>query len=253
MWSLALVTLAIVVGCSDSNNPPAPRLFAADGAGGTLSSLYELNPATGAVKSTIGPIGFAVTGMAVDPQTGTLYGVTGANDPASPSFLITINPTTGAGTIVGDELPSTKYGAADITFTSDGTLYGWSEDSDELVTINKTTGAATVVGPNTIGTYGSGLAASSSNILFLTGDGDQGDLTTVNRTTGAATTVGTLNGANDEAINALAFNGSTLYGSSVVICCNTSTTTELITINTSTGAITVIGPSLAKMDALVWK
>ncbi len=248
-WIMALVSYALVAGCGDNNGPPTVRLLAADGAAGNLSNLYTLNPATGAVTSTIGAINFAVTGLAVDPTTKTLYGVTGGSDPSSPGFLITINKTTGVGTIVGDLFAGSTSPVADITFTSDGTLYGWSENTDELVTISKTTGVATVVGASGISTYGSGIAASSGNVLFLTGEGDNGGLRTVDRATGVTTVVATLNGTGSTSINALAFNGSTLYGSHQI----TSTTAELITINTTTAAITVVGPSVDKLDAIVFE
>ena len=251
MWIMALVSYAFVAGCGD-NNAPAPhtvRLLAADGGGGNLSNLYTLNPATGAVTSTIGAINFAVTGLAVDPTTKTLYGVTGGSDPSTPGFLITIDKTTGAGTSVGDLFAGSTSPVADITFASDGTLYGWSENTDELVTISKTTGVATVVGASGLNTFGSGIAASSGNVLFLTGEGDNGDLRTVDQTTGVTTVVATLDGTAGSSINALAFNGSTLYGSHVV----TGTTVELITINTTTAAITVVGPSVDRLDAIVFE
>jgi hypothetical protein len=50
----------------------AAVLYAADGSGGHLSSLVVLNPNTGAVTSVVGPIGFAVTGLAIHPLTGLL-------------------------------------------------------------------------------------------------------------------------------------------------------------------------------------
>ena len=252
MWIMALAAYAFVAGCGDSHGPHVFRLLAADGQGGNLSNLYTLDPATGAVKSTIGAIGFAVTGLAVDPKTGTLYGVTGASDPSSPGFLITINKTTGAGAIVGDLFPTNTSPVADITFTSDGTLYGWSEATDELVTISKTTGLATVVGASGISTFGSGIAASPGNVLFLTGEGVTGALRTVDRATGVTTVVATLSGGGTGTtpINALAFNGSTLYGS---LSGSGTATSTLITINTTTAAITVVGPSVNKMDAIVFE
>jgi hypothetical protein len=100
-------------------------LYGADGGGGgdtpgVTSNLYLLNPSSGALLQTIGPIGFAVTGLAEDPSTGTLYGVTSLGSTTNPGSLITVNKTTGAGTLVGDERSGdTAFpeGAADITFT----------------------------------------------------------------------------------------------------------------------------------------
>jgi hypothetical protein len=236
----------------------AQILYGADGAGGNISNLYVLNPDTGAVVRTVGPIGFAVTGLALDPTTGTLYGSTGRQASAgqpNPGSLISINRTTGAGTLVGDLFPDTST-AADITFTPDGTLYGWLEQTiDDLVTINKSTGAATVVGDSGLDTYGSGLASNSSGVLYFAGEGEQGPLRTVDRNTGATTQVATLNGPTGApGISALAFDAAgTLFGSRIP---SDSTppifTSDLITINTSTGAITSKGPSVDRLDGIVF-
>jgi len=67
--------------------------------------------------------------------------------------------------------------------------------------------------------------------------------------TGLTTDVAALNGTSDSPINALAFNGSTLYGSRLD---RGATTSELITINTTTAAITVVGPSVNRLDAIVF-
>ena len=42
-------------------------LFAADGSGGKLSNLYILKKADGSVDTVVGQIGFAVTGLALNP------------------------------------------------------------------------------------------------------------------------------------------------------------------------------------------
>ena len=191
----------------------AEVLYGADGGGGNPSNLYILNPATGAIVSTVGPIGFAVTGLAIHPSTGVLYGSTGRNSATFPHSLITINKTTGAGTLVGSFVIGSLETMADLTFTSDGTLYGWLEpSSDDLYTINTATGAATLVGESGLNTFGSGLAASAANVLFFAGDGDTFELRTISRTTGLPTTVGTLNGSSDLSISAMAFNAAgTLY------------------------------------------
>ncbi len=257
MWMMALVLSVFVAGCGSGgagahikfggSGGGTGQLLAADGAGGNLSNLYTLDPATGAVTSNIGPVGFGVTGLAVHPTTGTLYGVTGGDDPFNPGVLITINKTTGAGTLVGDLFGGSAVN--DITFTSDGTLYGWSRNAGGLVTIDLTTGVATVVALGLGGGFGNGIAASSADVLFFTGNGDSGDLVTVDRATGATTTVATLNGGTGIPINALAFNGSTLFGSRSG---NGSVASDLITIDTTTAAITVVGPSVDNLDAIVF-
>ena len=69
----------------------AQLLYAANGAGGNLADLVILDPATGAVVQTIGPIGFSVTGLAFHPITRQLYGSTGGADPVPANRLSLIH------------------------------------------------------------------------------------------------------------------------------------------------------------------
>jgi hypothetical protein len=73
-------------------------LYGATG-GNVNSDLYLVDTTTGATTS-IGPIGFAVTGLAVDPISHTLYGSTSMNSPNSPGSIITIDKATGAGKLL---------------------------------------------------------------------------------------------------------------------------------------------------------
>jgi hypothetical protein len=229
-------------------------LYAANGSGGGMQdppldrvSLFELDRKNGTVDRKIGTIGFAVTGLALHPKTKVLYGVTGAQDPDAPSSLIRINKATGKGKLIGDEFEGTQYGAADITFTNDGTLYGWSEDTDDLVTINLATGAAAVVGEGT-GSFGSGLSADSNDTLFLTPEGDQGDLYTVDRDDGSVSSVVTLDGSVGDAINSLAFDRKdNLFGTRKLV---PETARDLIRVDTNTGDVTSVGDSIERLDAL---
>ena len=112
------------------------------------------------------------------------------------------------------------------------------------------TGAATIVGESGIATIGSGLASSSTGVLFFTGQSDAGPLHTIDRTTGLPTTVATLNGTTVNPINALAFDAAgALFGvrNDADV---TPATSELITINTASGAINVLGPSVNRLDAI---
>src|SRR5262245_16740452 len=161
MWRTTAGLLAVVVVAAVQ--PEQARaislgrgvLWGAEGGNGVASPrLLRVNPETGAVTA-VGPIGFAVTGLAVDPTTGVLYGSTNTHSVSSPNSLVTINRQTGAGTVVG------AYGGtnvvADLTFNGTGQLFGWDEDTDDLVTIDKATGAVTVVGDAGVSTRGDGL------------------------------------------------------------------------------------------------
>jgi Ca2+-binding RTX toxin-like protein len=238
----------------------APELYAADGAGGNPATLYKVNPATGAMTETVGPIGFAVTGLAFDPVTGILYGSTSSQDLNDPGSLIRINPDTGAGTLIADPgttiIDGCDNGTADLTFTTDGTLYGWTECEDELVRINKSTGVGANIGPGT-GSFGSGIDADpDDNTLWLTPDGDDGDYGTVDRTTGVYTEQGTLDGDNGNSINSLAWScdGETLYGTAILEG-GAPSPREFIAIDTATDHVTVLGGPAGideEQDALAW-
>src|SRR6188472_116299 len=85
---------------------PAPTLFMTTGGTGESgktappSELWRVDPASGSTASA-GNTGFAITGLAQDPTTGILYGVSNNKSPISPKTLLTINPATGAATAVG--------------------------------------------------------------------------------------------------------------------------------------------------------
>ena len=79
--AVALGAAALAAGGLASTASAAPVLYGATGADSTdtspppVSKLYSIDPANGAATA-IGSIGSAVTGLAVDPTSGTLYGVT---------------------------------------------------------------------------------------------------------------------------------------------------------------------------------
>src|SRR5207249_10036405 len=104
-------------------------------------SLFSVNTGTG-VATLIGATGVLsyagvaeMSGIEVDPTTGTLYGLVGS--PCSGAKLITINPSTGAGTFIGgltgsgfDGTSGTRCvgGSGSLAINSLGTMYagGWN-------------------------------------------------------------------------------------------------------------------------------
>jgi uncharacterized protein YhjY with autotransporter beta-barrel domain len=229
-------------------------LFSAIG-GGTLSDLFILNPSNGSVVTDLGPTGFSITGLRFDPTSGILYGSTARRTaPAHTGSLITINPITGAGALVGS-FGVPNHTAADIAFTSNGTLYGWMEPShDSLYTINKATGMATLVGPSGLSTFGSGLAANSQDVLYYTGNGPHGPLRIIDKNTGLPTTVATLSGAPlpNAAVNALAFDSHDALYALNAGDHGAGSPSHLVIINTTTGVITDLGATLNGMDAIAF-
>lgn len=215
----------------------------------TTSDLYLIDSVTGAADP-IGPIGYAVTGLAIDPTTGVLYGSTSNNSANSPGSLITIDSSTGAGTFVG------SYGidghtAADITFGPDGTLYGLFEPSfDDLATIDKTTGAATVIGDAGFGSYGSGIDYDpDAGTVLWAASGDSGSFRSINTTTGASTELFTLSGDTGRSIAAMT---TGCDGDLWAVRLETSGArpAELVTIDRSDGTLDVVAPTINQLDAL---
>ncbi|MDX6225383.1 MAG: large repetitive protein, partial [Frankiales bacterium] len=166
----------------------APVLYGATGVTAAdttpASNLYTINPDTGATTS-IGSIGKAITGLAVDGTDGTLYGVTaGVQLDGSERQLLKINPATGASTVVGS-LGANEI--EDIAVSALGQLYGWNETGDDLYRISKATGALEKVGESGLGvTFGDGLAFVRNGALYGMLDGDFGHIFKIDPASGAA-------------------------------------------------------------------
>jgi hypothetical protein len=245
---------------------PTPSLFMTTGGpgGGTgqgkpvlPSNLWRVDPATGAATA-VGNTGYAITGLAQDPTTGTLYAVSNNRSPITPLTLLTIDPATGAATPVGP----LGLIIADITFDSQGNLFGWSEEDDNLASINKATGAATEIGNSELSTYGSGSAFDKEDNFWLFGDGEgelnvpneEGAFWTVDTTTGNPTFRGRLTpvlDANESPVSAAAFDcaRTTLYAT---IQNYGEPPAYLVTIDPATGVVTNKGFTTTGADGLEW-
>jgi hypothetical protein len=214
--------------------------------------LYIIDPTT-AAATLVGPIlvgGFqvGVTGLAFNPLTGVLYGVT---DHASKYFLdslITINPADASATLIG---PLGQI-LTDISFDSTGMLYGWLEPPPyNLVSINLTTGTATIIGPPAVKPFDSdgALAFNAGGTLYLvSNEGSMACcslspytyvLRTVDKITGTTSSpeVVTLGGT-DLVVNSMDFNSTgTLFASAV----DSDGFSSLYTIDITTGIGTFVG------------
>jgi hypothetical protein len=220
--------------------------YAVTGSGsGTASTLYTLNPADGSVVSTIGATGVnSISGLAVHPSTGVIYAHVneyygGWGDGA----LATLNPTTGAATIIGQ----TNLQSPDMTFSPSGTLYAWSENSDVLCTINLSTGASTQIGSNNINTSGTGLCFNPVNSkLYLKNDADYKTYE-LDPSNGTVISAVSYSGSTH---NMLAFNSS---GTAFTGIRGSITPFTLYTLDISAGTLTSIGSnSLGRISALAF-
>lgn len=241
---------------------PCILLGASSGAGGSAGNnnpngtLVQINPATGATTHICTlAVGFGA--MKQNPTNGVLYAVTAPgfiNPPTTiPRRLMTINPGNCAQTFIGN-INLGNFGIADIAFRADGTLFGWSENTDDLVTINTSTGQGTVIANAGISTFGSGLDFGPGGAtLYLAGGGSSGAFYSLNPATGAPTTLFSLSGfpVSGFPVPAMSFGNGQMYALMKRTFPPTANT-DLTTINLSTGAVTDLGPTLARADALAW-
>jgi hypothetical protein len=237
---------------------------------GSTSELYTIDPSTGAATA-VGALvdssenSYAITGLAFDSVTGTLYGSTSNSSPTLLQGLVKIDPATGLVTQIGTFNTGVASNTmADITFdSSSGTLYGAGSHNGNLYSINVASGLATLVGPSGYASVrGNGMAADAAGTIWgapIGGDG--GELVNYSKANGAVTNVAALSGGpfppgafGPNPIAALTFDSTgTLYGVAVdFTSAGTNRPTHLVTINLANGAITDVGASVDFLDALVY-
>lgn len=256
---MLLGAFALGVACLGAA-PAHAQLYAADG-GRTAGSLYRINPLTGAA-SVVGTIedsvgeGYAVGGMAFDAE-GTLYAITtvGWAQSEIETELLTINPATGEATLVAGT--GQRSFAGDITFI-DGTLYSFFASGNcviQLGAINTTTGAVVCAGSaGAGGIVGGGLAYDATGEkLYASLDGVDGDLSTLDPSDSSVDATLSLDGVGGmytggQAIGALTYYNGTLYG---IRKGRGDDVVQLVTIDTTTGEVEIVGMLPPGVDALV--
>jgi len=232
---LLAVATAAVLALSTFSPASGESLWAISGAGQTASVLYVLDPGTGAVLQTIGNAGTTppqhIASLAFHPVSGALYAYVNNYVVFNEGQLATLNTTTGAAT----PLPqSSLVQVPDMTFSSTGTLYGWTEGgtwTDELVTFDISTGAAALVGTTGAATSQTGLAFDTGGILYMKSGRS---LETVNPITALSTPLITVSQNLD---NALAFSATNECYSIL----RSGGTSFLMKIDIPTGNVTTVG------------
>ncbi|MGJ8663996.1 MAG: DUF6923 family protein [Marinicella sp.] len=202
-----MVWLCVVFSTFFSVSAFGQQFYFTPGSSATAGDLFRIDAQT-CVITTIGPVGFSVTGLAIDNE-GNLYGTESTNfaSPDGAGKLLRINQSTGAGVSMGlmtganGDNPSVP----DITF-SGTTLYAWTESGDDLMTLDPATGAELTYIPSPRSSFGTGLAAHSNGDLYLMPQGNDvyrldpgsGDVTLINTITDLDT-VGFPNGLSFDA------------------------------------------------------
>jgi sugar lactone lactonase YvrE len=201
----ALVTIDPATGQGTLVGTPAPGkalsglafrsntdLFASTVAGfGGTSTLIRINPDTGALIATVGPITvggvpISIGDLSFQPGTGVLYGLRSNEDPAKlGGRLYTIDTTTGVATLVGSTGAVVGGG---IAFAPDGTLYQTTilNGAPVLNTLNPSTGAVIKSVPDSL--FFDSLGISPDGTLFASDGG--ATIYNINPITGALTFIG---------------------------------------------------------------
>lgn len=226
-------------------------LYGAVGGTFTTSDLYIVDPSDASVTS-VGAIGFALTGLGTRPSDGVLFGLTSNNSAANPRSLITINTSTGAGTLVG-ALNISGQNLGDLSFRDDDVLYGINNSTRRLYTVDTTTGQATVQGaiPVSGSGVGSSSAFSSADVFYGFTNNAAGRFYIVDPSTAASTQQSVMSGAPAPAasIGAADFDAADV----LYICLvDQSNPTYLATLDVTNGVISPIGVTQQNLDAIAW-
>ncbi len=205
--------------------------------GNTSNFLITIDPITGTgtvIDSIYGTNG-AVTEIEFRDD-GILFGTTGGGN----AEVVTIDPLTGISTLIGTH----SFGAVNgLEFDNSGVLYGAfyniNGGSTDLVTVDQATGALTTIGPMFPLYRATGLTFSPGGSLYVISH-SQGPSTlhTVNIANGNITTIGPTG---FDKVGALEFGpDGILYGG---VGAGVPNAGALISIDTLTGAGTLIGPT----------
>jgi hypothetical protein len=150
-------------------------LYVAKGTFGVQGALYTIDPATGALLTTVGPLNdtlgnnYGMNAMKYDPFTGILYGVTMDSSPTDPNWLVIIDPTTALVTPIGLTGPDpSRWVLTDIAIDpTTGIMYAVSGYDQKFFSIDTTTGQGTQVGSTLLGYQnGGGLAADRTGAIY---------------------------------------------------------------------------------------
>ncbi len=249
-----VLSLSLLVGSGFAVSPANAVTLYAAGSSNMNTPIYTIDTATG-IQTTLGNSGFPnVQSLAFSP-TGVLYGTTFGGGGSNMS-LLTINQTTGAGTIVAPITPASGTNALNaatgLAFPSAGNAYLVGRDFNQtgsLYTLNTTTGVVSSLGStNAVQTQDLALAPNGSAFAVNIGSaGTPASLTTrgvrsLDLTTGNTTFLGQPVGGSTVNLTSMTFtpDGTLWVGGGG----------NLYTAATGTGALTLQYSGLATYNGL---
>ncbi len=220
-WVIYAIAVTLVAGFPAI--AAATTLFTADA---SSQGFYEWDTGSGAT-SLIGTTGSGgIQGLAYDPVTGTLFAT-------SFDSLLSIDPATGQGTIIGS-FGAGITGSESLAADANGNLFTVALSTDRLYRLDKTTGAATDIGATRGGITAMTFAADGT--LYAASAGLRGATTNALLTIDVSTGAATQQVLTNRALFGLAFGpDGTLFGA-------VSLDDQLSTVDPATGVVTQYGP-----------
>jgi hypothetical protein len=203
--------------------------------------------------TSVGPIGRAVTGLAFAPD-GTLYATTARRDGALD--LLTIDPLTGASTLVGPTIDGAgPTSCTDLTFL-DARLLGWglpgALTGQRAVEVDPATGFVTSLGGGLLPGGGNALAADASGLLWVIATLDPvRQIYSVDPADGTVTPTAAVS-PDGGVINSMSWLEGVLYvvDSSNAVGQVPGAPNDLATLDPVSGILTTIGPLPVGVDAI---
>ena len=251
--ALAIAAGAAIPAWAQTLYAASVRTLAEGGSEAIGGSLYSVELKTGSA-TLVAPIRLngnsplGITGMAVHPTTGVMYGITSPLSRTNPLSLVILNTDTGSAQMVGP----LRLAGSDIAFNRLGILFTWLPETHQLGVVNLETGNVTAIGNPAAAGPPAGLAIDASNNAYITAKGATGSVDTVDIATGAIKVGPALKGAPfDSTINSMTFTPSGLL---LAVNSNQGSpaATRLITINVATGVVSTIGNLPDDTDALAF-
>jgi PEP-CTERM motif len=216
------------------------------------SSKKRRGARTALVAVVLGSILGSIDRAQAVPFAGTLYATDARN-----GNLLTVNTSTGAGTVMGQM----GFPAPSLAMNSGGTLYaGEGRGNPNIYTVNPSNGSTTFVGSTGLGYAAVGaLEFDARDTLYasvnLVGDGGSGSdhLATIDTSTGAATVIGSFGSCTGVAIptdgggscaidgmEAIAFDGSGALWGALRTSATSAGAAGLYQIDPGTGAASFV-------------
>ena len=249
----AAVVLFAPAALAQTLSASSVRTYSDPGYKGVEGNLYIVDPDTASTtlvtSLNLGKTPIGLDGLAVHPKTGTFYGITSATAANIPHSLVTVDPTNGALTRVGDLGDS----GSDIAFDPEGILYVWLANTRQIGVVDLETGRATPRGkPIERGASKGAFALIGNGKAYLASTGGAGTIDILDIQTGMITTGPTLSGAPfPDLMTGLAYSSrGVLYGINANF--GRSSQANLVVIDPHTGKVTNVGALPNDTDAITF-